>query len=123
MKLHVPLGQFLKLISAFLYIKIRVCCIPAAYALSTSCVSSLKVGYSKQPILGLNAGVLLGARVRRMVAFETIKLIDAKVLCTIVDINYHKHHTDKHARGICIVSASAGVGICLANLAKDHIFL
>ena len=33
-----------------------------------------------------NAGVLLGARVRRRVDFVTIKLIDAKVLCTIIII-------------------------------------
>ena len=49
-----------------------------------------------------NAGVLFGARVGRRVAFETIKLILAKVLCTIFDINYHpKHRPFKHARGIC----------------------
>ena len=51
--------------------------------------SSLKLVYSKQPILGLTQEFCL-VRVGWRVAFETIKLIHAKVLllCTIFDINY-----------------------------------
>ena len=83
MKLHVPLGQFPKPITQC--ILIRACCIPASYALSTSRASSLELVYSKQPILGLTQEICL---VDRRVAFETIKLIHAKVLC-IFYMNYH----------------------------------
>ena len=52
-----------------------------------------------------NAGVLLGARVRRRVpvAFETIKLIGAKVLCTIFDINYHPNIAHMNMQGAFVL--------------------
>ncbi len=55
MKLHVPLGQFSKLITQCLliYVKDEFAVIPAAYALSTSRASSLELVYAKQPIIGL----------------------------------------------------------------------
>ena len=57
MKLHVPLGQFPKPITQCLLIRFKdefaVYPVPAAYVLSTSRASSLKLVYSKQPILGL----------------------------------------------------------------------
>ena len=55
---------------------------------AVSCTKS-KVGLLQTAHSWANAGVLFGARVDRRVAFETIKLIHAKVLCTIFDINYH----------------------------------
>ena len=107
MKLHVPLGQFPEPITQCLLI--RVCCIPAAYALSTSRASSLKLetAYS-----WANAGVLFGARVGRRVAFETIKLIHAKVLCTIFDINYHPNIAHINMQGASVLVLSPSKLLC-----------
>ena len=55
---------------------------------NVTCIKS-KVGLLQTALSWANAGVLFDARVGRRVAFETIKLIHAKVLCTIFDINYH----------------------------------
>ena len=49
-----------------------------------------------------NAGVLMGSRVRRRVAFETIKLIDANVLCTIFDIKLHQNITQINMQGASV---------------------
>ena len=73
-------------------------------AVNVACLKS-QVGLLQTVHSWANAGVLLGARMGRRVAFETIKLFDAKVLSTIFDINYHPniaHRPYKHARGICI---------------------
>ena len=48
-----------------------------------------------------NAGVLLGARARRRVAFETIKRIDAKVLC-IFDTNDHANIAQINMHGASV---------------------
>ena len=94
MKLHVPLGQFPKPITHCLLIRFKAEF--AVYPLLTRCQRAVNVTCIKSKV-GLpqtahswdNAGVLFGARVGRRVAFETSKLIHAKVLCTIFDINYH----------------------------------
>ena len=78
-----------------------VCCIPAAYALST-CIK-YKVGLLQTAHSWANAGVLFGARVGRRVAFETIKLIHAKVLCTIFDINYHPNIAHINMQGASVL--------------------
>ena len=71
--------------------KRRVCCIPAAYALQTAHSWA-------------NARVLLGARMRRKVAFETIKLIDANILlCIIFGINYHPHVAQINMQGASVL--------------------
>ena len=57
-------------------------------AVNVTCLKS-QVGLLKTAHSRANAGVSLGARVPRRVAFETINLIGATVLCTIFDINYH----------------------------------
>ena len=49
-------------------------------AVNVTCIKS-KVGLLQTAHSWANAGVLFGARVGRRVAFETIKLIHAKVLC------------------------------------------
>ena len=49
-------------------------------AVNITCIKS-KVGLLQTAHYWANAGVLFGARVGRRVAFETIKLIHAKVLC------------------------------------------
>ena len=70
-------------------------------AVNVTCIKS-KVGLLQTAHSWANAGVLFGERVGWRVAFETIKLIHAMVLCTIFDINYHPNITHEHARGICI---------------------
>ena len=63
---------------------VRVCCNTRCFrAVNVTCLKS-RVGLRQTAHYWANAGVLLGARVRRRVAFETIKLIDAKVLRTII---------------------------------------
>ena len=47
---------------------------------NVTCIKS-KVGLLQTAHSWANAGILFGARVGRRVAFETIKLIHAKVLC------------------------------------------
>ena len=74
MKLHVPLGQFLKLITQCDLIRKRRVC----RTVNVTCLKS-RVGLRQTAHSWANAGIVLGARVRRRVAFETIKLIDAKV--------------------------------------------
>ena len=83
----------------------RVCCIPAAYALSMSRASSLKLVYGLLQTANswANAGVLFGARVGRMIAFESIKLINANVLCTIFDINYHPNIAHINMQGTSVL--------------------
>ena len=77
MKLHVPLGQFSKLShSAFLYVKYEF----AVYPLLTRCQHHMPHSLLQTVHYWANAGILLGARVHQRVAFEPIKLIDAKVL-------------------------------------------
>ncbi len=96
MKLHVPLGQFPKPITQCLIIGAYVLKTSLLYtrclrAVNVTCIKS-KVGLLQTAHSWANAGlpgVLFGARVGRRVAFETIKLIHAKVLCTIFDTNYH----------------------------------
>ena len=43
------------------------------------------------------------ARGGRRVAFETIKLIHAKVLCTIFDINYHPNIAHRNIQGASVL--------------------
>ena len=106
-KLHVPLGQFPKPITQCLLIRFKDELLYARYlrrAVNVACIKS-KVGLLQTAHSWANTGVLFGARVGRRVAFETIKLIHAKVCFTIFDINYHQniaHNIYKHARGICI---------------------
>ncbi len=51
-------------------------------AVNFTCLKS-RVGLRQTVHYWANAGVLFGARVGRRVAFETIKLIHAKVLCNM----------------------------------------
>ena len=89
MKPHVPLGQFPKLTTMSSYtLKTSLLYTRCLLAVNVTCLKS-QVGLLQTAHSWANGGVLLGARVRRRVAFETIKLIDAKVLCTIFEINYH----------------------------------
>ena len=68
-------------------------------AVNVTCLKS-QVGLLQTAHSWANAGVLLGARrVCRRVAFETIKLIDADVLCTIFDINYHPNIAQINMQG------------------------
>ena len=84
MKLHVPLGQFpkpIRLHSASLYVlKTSLLYARCLRAVNVTCIKS-KVGLLQTAHYWASAGVLFGARVGRRVAFETIKLIHAKVLC------------------------------------------
>ena len=52
----------------------------------------------------------MGARVGRRVAFETIKLLYAKVLCTIFDINYHPNiaHINMHGASVLVLRPYVG---------------
>ena len=105
MKLHVPLGQFPKSQShsAFLYVLktslLYTRCLPAV---NVTCIKS-NVGLLQTAHSCANAGVLFGARVGRRVAFETIKLIHAKVLCTIFDINYHPNIAHINMQGASVL--------------------
>ena len=67
-----------------------------------TCIKS-KVGLLQTANSWANAGVLFGARVGRRVAFGTIKLIHAKVLCTIFDINYHPNIAHINIQGASIL--------------------
>ena len=73
------------------------------YPLLTRCQRHVsQVGLLQTAHYWANAGVLLGARVCRRVAFETIKLIDANVLCTIFDINYHQNIAHINMQGASV---------------------
>ena len=85
--------------SAFLYgIKTSLLYTRCLRAVNVTCIKS-KVRLLQTAHYWTNAGVLFGARVARRVAFETIKLIHAKVLCTIFDINYHPNITHINMQG------------------------
>ena len=74
-------------------------------AVNVTCIKS-KVGLLQTAHYWANAGlpgVLFGARVGRRVAFETIKLIHAKVLCTIFDINYHPNIAHINMQGASVL--------------------
>ena len=88
MKLPVPLGQFPKPIAQCLLIRFKDEFAVYPRAVNVTFIK-YKVGLLQTAHSRANAGVVFGARVGRRVAFETIKLIHAKVLCTIFDINYH----------------------------------
>ena len=91
MKLHVPLGQFPKLITAqcLLYVKYEFAVVPAAYTLSTSRASSLELVYAKQPIIIGLTNEFCRVRARRRVAFETINYLMPRYYVLYFDINYH----------------------------------
>ena len=102
MKLHVPLGQFPKPITQCLLIRFKDEF--AVYPLLTRCQRHMhEVGLLQTAHSWANAGVAFGARVGRMVAFETIKLIHAKVLCTIIDINCHRNIADINIQGASVL--------------------
>ena len=103
MKLHVPLEQFLKLttVRSYTSLKTRLLYTRCLRAVNATCLES-QVGLLQTAHSWANAGVLLGPRVRRRVAFETIKLIDAKVLCTIFDINYHPNIAQINMQGASV---------------------
>ena len=109
MKLHVPLGQFPKPITQCLLIRFKdefdVYPLLTRCAVNVTCIKS-KVGLLQTAHYWANAGVLFGARVGRRVAFETIKLIHAKVLCTIFDINYHTNiaHINMQGASVLVVT-------------------
>ena len=71
-------------------------------AVNVTCIKS-KVGLLQTAHSWANAGVLFGVRVGRRVAFETNKLIHAKVLCTIFDINYHPNIAHINMQGASAV--------------------
>ena len=88
--------------SAFLYVlRTSLLYTRCLCAVNVTCNKS-KVGLLQTAHSWANTGVLFGALVGRRVAFETIKLIHAKVLCTIWHKLPPKHRPYKHARGICI---------------------
>ena len=104
MKLHVSLGQVSEanytvpsyvLKTSLLYTR-------CLRAVNVTCIKS-KVGLLQIAHSWATAGVLFGARVGRRVAFETIKLIHAKVLCTIFDINYHPNIAHINMHGACVL--------------------
>ena len=104
MKVHVPLGHFPKPITLCLLILLKTSLLytRCLRAVNVTCIKS-KVGLLQTAHYWANAGVLFGARVGRRVAFETIKLIHAKVLCTIFDINCHPNIAHINMQwGICI---------------------
>ena len=74
-----------------------------------------KVGLLQTAHSWANAGVVFGARVGRRVAFETIKLIHAKVLCTIFDINYHPNiaHINMQGASVLVLSPCINMSIWL----------
>ena len=80
MKLHVPLDSFRsQLHSAFLYdLQTSLLYTRCLRAVNVTCIK-YKVGFLQTAYSWANAGILFGARVGRRVAFETIKLIHAKV--------------------------------------------
>ena len=89
---------------------------PAPYALSTSRASSLKFVYSKQPIIGLTQEFCV-------VAFETIKLIHAKVLCAIFDINYHPNIAHINMQGASILVLTYAPTLDLNYCDRQHILI
>ena len=108
MKLHAPLGRFPKPITQCLLIRFKdeVAEYPLLMrVVNVTCIKS-KVGLLQTAQTAhswANAGVLFGARVGRRVAFETIKLIHAKVLCTIFDINYHPNIAHINMQGASVL--------------------
>ncbi len=108
-KLHVPLGQFPKPITQCLVIRFKdefavYPLLRPTRAVNVTCIKS-KVDLLQTAHSWANAGVLYGARVGWRVAFETIKLIHAKVvLCTIFDINYHPDIAHINMQGASVLS-------------------
>ena len=72
------------------------------HAVNVTCLKS-KVGLLQTAHSWANTGVLLGARVRQRVAFKTIKLIYAKVLCNIFDINNLPKITQINKQGASVL--------------------
>ena len=107
MKLHVPLGQFPKPITQCLLIRFKdefakYMLLRPTRAVNVTCIKS-KVGLLQTAHSWANAGVLFGARVGRRVAFKTSKLIHAKVLCTIFDINYYPNIAHINMQGASVI--------------------
>ncbi len=104
MKLHVPLGQFPKPItqSLLIVLKTNLLYTRCLRAVNVTCIKS-KVGSLQTAHSWANAGVLFGARGGRRVAFETIKLTHANVLCTIFDINYHPNIAHINMQGASVL--------------------
>ena len=65
-------------------------------------MSSLELVYAKQPIIGLTQE-FCWVRACAGVAFKTIKLIDAKLLRTIFDINYHPNIAHINMQGASVL--------------------
>ena len=89
--------------SAFLYVlKTSLLYIRCLRAVNIKCIKS-KVDLLQKARSWANAGVLFDARVGRRVAFETIKLIHAKVLCTIFDTNHHPNIAHINMQGASVL--------------------
>ena len=89
--------------SAFLYVlRTSLLYTRCLRAVNDTCIKS-KVGLLQTAHSWANAGVLFGARVGRRVAFETIKLIHAKALCTIFDINDHPNIAHINMQGASVL--------------------
>ena len=79
--------------------------VPSKYvlrAVNVTCIKS-KVGLHQTAHSWEKRRRFVGARVGRRVAFETIKLIHAKVLCTIFDIHYHANIAHINMQGASVL--------------------
>ncbi len=93
---HVPLGQFPKPITQCLLIRFKDEF--AVYPLLTRCQRHVsRVGLRQTAHSWANTGVVLGSRVRRRVAFETIKLFDAN------EINFHPNIAQINMQGASVL--------------------